>query len=353
MFMFKSTLLISALVSTATATLPIYTLTDNFVGPSFLSGFNWEAIPDPTHGAVNYTDQAFAIQQNLTFTSHDTLILRADSTHTTNYPTGPGRNSVRIRSNKLYSNTVTIMNLRHMPVGCGTWPAFWSTLEADWPDSGEVDIIEGVNDVSPNLSSLHTSANCTMVASTMSQTGNIVSADCYGGDNNGAGCGIQATKANSYGPPLNSIGGGWYAMERTAQHINIWFWGRDEKGVPVDVLLGSPIVDPSLWGTPTANFVSTNCDFATHFGPHNIIINLTLCGDWAGNVYPSTCPSTCIDHVNNDPAAFVDAYWDIASVKVFEPVNITIPTVSIPKIPIPTGHVKHRRARDHGRSHLL
>lgn len=55
------------------------------------------------------------------------------------------------------------------------------------------------------------------------------------------------------------------------------------------------------------------CDFPTHFGPHNIIINLTFCtvisltgrviivdanplsgGDWAGAAYSSSgCPSTC------------------------------------------------------------
>ncbi|KAG8884881.1 hypothetical protein FRB97_003088 [Tulasnella sp. 331] len=270
--MFKSITLLGVLASTVVAT--SYNLVDNFVGGSFLTGFNWEAIPDPTHGAVNYTDQAFAIAQNLTYTSSDTLILRADYTHVTNYPTGPGRNSVRIRSNKEYTTAVTILDLRHMPQGCATWPAFWTTLESDWPDNGEVDIIEGVNDVSPNQSTLHTTAGCTMVASTMSQTG-------------------------------------------TTSQINIWFWARDDTSVPADVSSGAASVVTSSWGLPVANFVSTNCNF-DHFGPQNIIINLTLCGDWAGAVYPSTCPSTCTNYVNTEPAAFENAYWDIAWLKVYE-----------------------------------
>ncbi|KAG8880546.1 hypothetical protein FRB97_000716 [Tulasnella sp. 331] len=313
--MFKSAIFLGALASSAAAT--TYTIADSFIGPSFLTGFNWEAIADPTHGAVNYVDQPTAISQNLTFTSSDTLILRADSTHTTNFPTGPGRNSVRIRSNKEYTTAVTVLNLRHMPVGCATWPAFWTTLESDWPTNGEVDIIEGVNDVSPNQSTLHTTAECTMVANTMTQTGNLVTTDCNTADNGNSGCGVQTTKANSYGPNLNAVGGGYYAMERTSTYIKIWFWARNEANIPADITSGGSTVSPTNWGTPTADFVFNNCA-SSHFGPHNIIINLTLCGDWAGAVYPATCPSTCNNYVNTEPAAFANAYWDIASLKVYE-----------------------------------
>ncbi|KAG9000521.1 hypothetical protein FRB94_005371 [Tulasnella sp. JGI-2019a] len=313
--MFKSGLFLGALASTVAAT--TYTIADSFIGPTFLTGFNWEAIADPTHGAVNYVDQATAIAQNLTYTSSDTFIMRADYKTVTNFPTTAGRNSVRIRSNKEYTTAVTVLNLRHMPVGCGTWPAFWSTLESNWPTNGEIDIIEGVNDVSPNQSTLHTTAGCTMAASTMTQTGTLVTTDCNTADNGNSGCGVQTTKANSYGPGLNSAGGGYYAMERTSTYIKIWFWAKNEASIPTDITSGATTVNPANWGTPTADFVATNCAFS-HFGPHNIIINLTFCGDWAGAVYPSTCPSTCNAYVNTTPSAFQNAYWDIASLKVYE-----------------------------------
>jgi beta-glucanase (GH16 family) len=49
-----------------------------------------------------------------------------------------------------------------MPEGCGSWPAFWEVREDGWPTYGELDIVEGVNNISPNAATLHTSAGCTM-----------------------------------------------------------------------------------------------------------------------------------------------------------------------------------------------
>ena len=55
-------------------------------------------------------------------------------------------------------------DVRHMPQGCSTWPAAWEVDEANWPADGEVDILEGTNDIEPNQSTLHTSANCAQPA---------------------------------------------------------------------------------------------------------------------------------------------------------------------------------------------
>jgi hypothetical protein len=54
-----------------------------------------------------------------------------------------------------------VFDIRHMPQGCGTWPAAWEVDENVWPAHGEVDVVEGANDISPNQVTLHMSPGCT------------------------------------------------------------------------------------------------------------------------------------------------------------------------------------------------
>ena len=84
-----------------------YDIEDSYVGSGFLGGFVHEAISDPTHGRVKYVDQTTALAKNLTFASDSTFIIRADST-TTLSASGPGRNSVRVRSRKTYTTHVAM-----------------------------------------------------------------------------------------------------------------------------------------------------------------------------------------------------------------------------------------------------
>lgn len=41
-----------------------------------------------------------------------------------------------------------------------TWPAFWTSTPNNWPQGGEIDIIEGVDGEGANLASLHTGGAC-------------------------------------------------------------------------------------------------------------------------------------------------------------------------------------------------
>ncbi|KAK7044432.1 putative laminarinase [Favolaschia claudopus] len=313
-FLLIACLSLASLVAGAT-----YQRTQNIVGSDFLSAFSFQAISDPTHGRVNYVNAQTAASQNLTFASGNTFVLRADSKTVLN-PNGPGRNSVRLQSNQQFTTAVTIFDVTHMPQGCGTWPALWA-VGNNWPNEGEIDILEGVNDQSPNQASLHTSSGCTMPGNQV-QTGSSVGGNnCDAIATSDTGCGVKFNDATSYGPTFNNNGGGWFALERTNSFVKAWYWPRNGN-VPSDVRSGSTSINTNNWGTPAANWPSTSCSLAQKLGPHNIIINCRFfnsCGDWAGSVYSTSgCPSTCEDYVNNNPSAFANAYFQFNSLRIFQ-----------------------------------
>ncbi|KAI0705052.1 concanavalin A-like lectin/glucanase domain-containing protein [Cerioporus squamosus] len=313
-------------------------LADTYIGRDFLQSWTWETFDDPTHGRVNYVDQATALASNLTFASDDKFIMRADSQNVTQ-PTDRGRSSVRIKSNKAYDEAVVVLDLQHMPEGCATWPAFWSLSQAGpWPHGGEIDIIEGVNLDTANLASLHTMPNCVVppqVPRTASCRGtNITSTNCDASVNFNQGCGVQFNTPASYGTPFNDAGGGFFVMVRSktdSPGVRIWFWSRNDPRVPLEVRAPPPtaaglfapasIYPTAWWGEPDAVFpLCENCDYASHFDPHIFVFDLTFCGDWAGTSYSTSgCPGDCVDYVNNNPQAFQSAYWEVNSLRIYAP----------------------------------
>ncbi|KAL8656870.1 MAG: hypothetical protein Q9226_002480 [Calogaya cf. arnoldii] len=257
---------------------------------------------DPTHGYVNYIDQATADSQDLYNVSNGQVTWGVDHV---NIASGRGRNSIRLTSKAQYTHGLVVLDLAHMPGGaCGVWPAFWMT-GPNWPNSGEIDIIEGVNNQAQNQMTMHTGPGCTLAGSS-----------CEGG----LGCHIKPEGSNNYGTGLNNAGGGVYAMEWTSGSINIWFFPRN--GIPSDI--SSPNPNPSSWGAATASFVGgDNCNIDQNFKNNNIVFDTTFCGDWAGGVWSqeSTCSAqagTCQEYVQNHPEAFAAAYWTINSLKVYQ-----------------------------------
>jgi len=280
----------------------------NWKGWGFFDQFNFFNGADPTHGFVQYVDKATAQSGGLiNVTSSGQIYIGVDNQN----KAPSGRQSVRIESKNTIKNNLMILDLAHMPGSiCGSWPAFW-TYGPNWPNSGEIDIIEGVNQETRNSVTLHTKTGCTMAAA-RDMSGTVKSTNCDANINGNAGCGVLLSKDNSYGDSFNKQTGGVYAMERTDTFIKVWYFPR--SSVPADTLSGSP--NPCGWGQPDAVFplgASCGSDF---FGGQNIIFNIAFCGDWAGAVFNPGCSGSCTDFVANNPQAFRESYWLINSLRV-------------------------------------
>lgn len=48
-------------------------------------------------------------------------------------------------------------------------------------------------------------------------------------------------------------------------------------------------------------------------------MNIALCGDWAGNTFNANgCSGSCVDFVNNNPASFAEAYFELATTRIYQ-----------------------------------
>ncbi|KAF2094165.1 hypothetical protein NA57DRAFT_47000 [Rhizodiscina lignyota] len=308
-----------------------YSLTQDYSGAKFFEGFNFSTIPDPTQGFVTYIDQSAAnstgLAGMLTVNGSETgaVYLGVDST-TKLSTSGPGRNSHRAQTNQTWNHALVIADISHTPGGiCGTWPAFWMLgTSSEWPNAGEIDIIEGVNSQNFNAMTLHTNAGVEVQNNTNLFKGTLTTSDCNVADPNqptNQGCNIaDSPNADSFGKVFNANGGGVFATEWTSDFIKIWFFNRTH--IPANVLSSSPSPSSS-WGTPNALFQPANNTIDSHFSDLQLIFDTTMCGQWAGQAWTtdaecSKLAPTCDQYVAENPAAFKDAYWAINSLKVFQ-----------------------------------
>jgi hypothetical protein len=359
-----------------------YTLTDDYTGQNFFEKMDFFNESDPTHGAVAYQNLGSAIDTGLAGFVPAAGVSPATGSanpqsNSSNVFLGVDfkskaamRPSTRVTSKSSYQHGLLIADIAHAPVGqCGLWPALWMVGE-NWPNNGEIDIMEGVNMYTTNQVTLHTNTGCVADNSSAAFQGTLMTKDC---DVNSAtqdknvGCGIAmpassptfnsgnltarglprsrisraisqqqdaATQGASFGRNFNAQGGGVWAMEWTSQGIKVWFFPYSNspsfdstKAFPSSLLSDSPV--PDQFGKPAAAFTGAGCNWDSHFKNQSIVINTSLCGDWAGKVWEQdqggqgscakiTGAKTCEEYVQNNPAAFQEAYWEIRSLKYYQ-----------------------------------
>ncbi|KAI0354226.1 hypothetical protein OH77DRAFT_1405539 [Trametes cingulata] len=330
--------LVYALLSTPSA-LAAYNLAKEYSGSSFFSGWDFGngTYDSTTHGHVNYLNQSSATSQKLAYVNDaGHAVLKVDDFSFV--PWQEKRNSVRIESTDFFPvGSVILFDATHLPFGCSVWPGFWTKGPA-WPQGGEIDIVEAVNLMGSNQMALHTQSGCTQ-PSDVKQLGSTIGSDCSAGVDSATGCAVSEKQPNSFGGDFASAGGGVWATQFDESGVFIWFWSR--KDVPDTVTNAKDTIDPTSWGTPSAAWPASSCDVNKFFTPQQLVLDITLCGDWAGepHIYQSTCGgdlgNSTVDvcYINNvintNGTNYHDAYFEISSIKVFT-VNSTVltPTAS-------------------------
>ncbi|KAI0945372.1 hypothetical protein AcW1_001610 [Taiwanofungus camphoratus] len=299
-----------------------FELLHDYSGETFFSGWDFYGYWDNlTLGNVTWLAAEEATQMKLAYVNNaGNAIMRVDNT--TTVPMGGKRNSVRITSHELYDfGSLWIIDALHLPYGCSVWPAFWS-FGPDWPNGGEIDIIEAINVMPNNQMALHTTEGCTH-NTPPDQLGYSGELDC----GTGSGCTVGESKQNSYESGFAAAGGGVFATQFDVAGINMWFWSRPNVPASIANASANSSMDLSDWGQPSASYPNTSaCNLSNKFSAQQLVFDITLCGDWAGvpGIYDSECYNAgpahdCYQDMVVGPGSpkFDEAYFEVSYVRTY------------------------------------
>ena len=221
---------------------------------------------------------------SVTLSSSSSASTTTTTTTTTTHITTRGKErieSLRLEGKTRFNSGLLILDVDHIPFGCGVWPAFWTADEPNWPNGGEIDILETFNQRTTTKTALHTSEFCDMKYNYNNEdeqqqqqqqrrrqpnrsewTGfweesmpipnwyyeaglpirrpqqkeqhNNLANDCWimmPYDWANQGCVINSNVQNSVGKQRNTLGGGVYVMEWDPLngYIKGWVFGRQQQ----------------------------------------------------------------------------------------------------------------------------
>lgn len=298
-------------------------------GKTFFDAFQYFGTYDtvnnaPTADYLNSGDdflanRSYAMKSGLTsVNSKGNAIIKVDDT--TTVPYNDKRFSVSINTTETYGpGNVFVLDAVHIPFGCSVWPAYW-TAARQWPEGGEIDILEQTNQATNNQMALHTSPGCTIAQANAGMSGSVLLTDC--GDEANAGCIIRDPSDKSYGAGFNGAGGGMWVTEFSTDGISIWFFSRADIPAALQSAQNSSSIDTSTLGAPVALYPAASCNIGQFFQQQAIVLDISLCGVFGGAVFNQTCPATkdnaCyLDWVIGPPSNYAEAYFEITSLRVF------------------------------------
>lgn len=304
-----------------------YQMVKEYIGDHFFDDWQfYNNYDNLTNGNAYFVGAKQASKDRLAFVNDaGHAIMKVDNSSELN--PGDKRNTIRVSTTDRYTvGSLWIADILHIPYGCSVWPAWWSSA-VNWPQGGEIDTLEGVNQVTMSHMALHTKPGCKQSNTTVETSTLVNSTDCSTLVNNNEGCTVTNPGA-TYGPAFAAAGGGVFVTEFAAKGISIWFFPR--SSIPQMLQVNASTIDTSALGTPVANWPSDECNVNSFFEPQELVFDITLCGDFAGNsgIFLQTCSGVCYDDwVLGPPSNYDSAYFEVQYVRVYgEPGQQTVVT---------------------------
>ncbi|KAK0230124.1 glycoside hydrolase family 16 protein [Armillaria fumosa] len=303
----------------------LYAPLREYAGQSFFNGWDFPGSYDnTTWGNVTFVDQATGSSQKLAYVNDaGNAILRVDNSTDI---TGTGlvyRDSVKLLSQDLYPlGSLITIDIVHMPYGCSVWPSFWTFggTDLEWPMFGEIDIIEGINLMTNNQMALHHNDSSCVQPPNPGQSGQTLNGDCSNGAGS-VGCRVAETKPNSFGESFAQNGGGAFALQFDVSGAYVWFWSRQNIPKSLTSATSTSNMDTTDWGTPSASFPSSGCDLQKLFKPQKLVLDITLCGDWAGvpSIFNTQCSGNCVQDYVIGPGSpkYDNAWFEISYLRTY------------------------------------
>lgn len=133
----------------------------------------------------------------------------------------------------------------------------------------------------------------------------------------------QGCTANDDAGPWGVSESGVYAMEWTTDFLKLYSF----SGANVPTNIDSETPDTASWGKPTMMLRNDLCDIDGHFARQKLVFNINFCGNPGGEEHgwkvESECAAktgyeTCAEYVGSEPGDFVDAFYKIQDIRVFE-----------------------------------
>ncbi|ODA79423.1 hypothetical protein RJ55_05016 [Drechmeria coniospora] len=379
----------AALAAAGTAFGRKYAVAENYDHTNFYDKFDFITKPASAKGHTDLRSLPNALDLGITNLRNGEIYLGVD--HNTTLPDAPemhpyagssglggGRTSFRVESKAAYKKGLIVARFSHIPPAvCGSRPGFLTLGQSGkWPNTGEINMLQGWNDSPTNKPSIHVGKE--------SKFGKCV-LDGY----DQAAFPSSATNCdNSYFDPprqwrnqgciseevsngiWNSPDGGirmipivrpqasyeeWLtmmteALEWNEDFIKIYSWPFTLA--PKNIDQDEP--DTSSWGSPSVHLKKSHCDIESHFGEQKMVFYLSFCGSPTGENFfwddfpgkdavsckVKTGESTCIDYVNRHPEAFKESYFKIKDIRYFEEKEVTSSSstsmVSTPSSSIPS-----------------